>query len=312
MDSTEGAILFLGDLSDPWVVSIADVLPAPASVHRVDCSGDLPDRPFDSRRPPRVIVVHRHYGNAGDAKRIKSWRDPRASGNAPALLLCFSPYFRYEELESVSGLFDLIIPEATATDVLPGRVARLFDGKACPGSRAEGISFRIEMACGTDELGEVLVQRCADAGYRVEKVDDSSIGEDSRPRVSPVSTTERVLTIWEVPVLGQSWPERLDRRALATGPVIGLMGFADRSTVTLAKAKGACACLELPCDSDDLLDVIDRITRSIPLEKWPLPPRAEPPHVLPPRPRRRVSAPTNSAAAAPSLWSDHRPPSTIA
>jgi hypothetical protein len=301
MDLTEGAILFLGDLNDPWGVAMADVLPAPASVHRVDCSGDLPDLPFDSRRPPRLIVVHRHYWNAGDVKKIKSWRDSRASLSAPALILCFSPYFRYEELERVSGLFDLIIPEATATDVLPGRVARLIDGKASPGSRAKGTSFRIEMACGTDDLVEVLVQRCSDAGYRVEKVDDSGIGEDSRLRVSPVSTTERVLTIWEVPVLEQGWPERLDRRVLATGPVIGLMGFADRATVTLAKANGARACLELPCESDDLLDVIDRVTRSFPLEKWPLPPRAEPPHVLPPRPRRRVSTPTSCSHAAPSL-----------
>jgi hypothetical protein len=312
MGSNEGAILFLGDLSDSWVVAIADVLPAPASLQRVDCSGNLPDRPFDSRRPPRLIVVHRHHWNASDAKRIKCWRDPRASVSAPVLTLCFSPYLRYEELERVSGLFDLIVPEATATDVLPGRVARLFDGKAFSDPRAEGPSFRIEMSCGTDELGEVLVQRCAEAGYRVEMVEDSSIGEDLRIRVSPVSTTERVLTIWEVPVLEPGWPERLDRRVLATGPVIALMGFADRSTVTLAKAKGACACLELPCDSDDLLDVIERVTRSIPLEEWALPPRAEPPHHLPPRPRRRVSAPTRSSFVEPSLWSDHRPPSTIA
>jgi hypothetical protein len=300
MESSEGAILFLGDLSDPWVVAIADVLSAAASIQRVDCSGNLPDRPFDSRRPPRLIVVHRHCWNASDTKRIKFWRDRRASLSAPALTLCFSPYLRYDELERASGLFDLIVPEATATDVLPGRVARLFAAKASSDPREAGPSFRMEISCGTDELGEVLVQRCAEAGYRVEKVDDSRIGEDARVRVSAVSTTERVLTIWEVPVLEQGWPERLDRRVLATGPVIGLMGFADRSTVTLAKAKGACACLELPCDCDDLLDVIARVTRSIPLEKWALPLRAEPPHNLPPRPRRRVSAPPSSSLVEPS------------
>ncbi len=128
-------------------------------------------------------------------------------------------------------------------------------------------SFRVEIACGTDELGDSLVQTCTDAGYRVEKVDDSGFGEDLRAWVSPVATTERVLTIWEVPVLEPGWAERLGRRAVATGPIIGLMGFAERSTVTLAKANGACACLELPCDRDDLLEVIDRVTRSIPLGK---------------------------------------------
>jgi hypothetical protein len=312
MDSNEGAVRFLGDLSDPWVVAIADALPTRASIERVDCAGDLPDNPFDPARPSRAIVVHRHSWNAGQAKRIKSWRARRASGNAPTLILCFSPYLRYEELEQLVSLFDQIVPEATAMDVLPGRLARLIDGIASPGSRTETTSFRIDIACGTEELGEVLVQTCAQAGYRVERADDSRFGEDLQPRISPVSRTERVLTIWEIPVLEPSWPERLDRRARATGPVIGLMGFAERSTVTLARANGASACLELPCDSDDLLDVIDRVTRSISLDQWPLPPRAEPPHVLPPRSRRRASAPTNSCAAEASLWSDSRPSSTIA
>jgi hypothetical protein len=312
MESNEGAIRFLGDLSDPWVVAMADALPAPASLQRVDCSGDLPDRPFDPARPPRLIVVHRHCWNAGQAKRVKSWRVPRASGNTPTLILCFSPYIRYEDLEHLSGLFDQIIPEATAMDVLPCRVARLIDGKTLPGSRAGTTSFRIDIASGTDELGDVLVQTCAEAGYRVENTSDSRIGEDSPHRISPVSRTERVLTIWEIPVLEPSWPERLDRRARATGPVIGLMGFAERSTVTLARASGACACLELPCDRDDLLDVIGRVTRAISPAKWPLPPRAEPPHALPPRSRQRASVPTNSAPAAAALWSDQRPSSTIA
>jgi hypothetical protein len=97
---------------------------------------------------------------------------------------------------------------------------------------------------------------------------------------------ERVLTIWEVPVLEPEWAERLERRSRATGPVIALFSFADRMIVAGAKACGAIACLELPCNLDDLLDVIDRTTRSMPLESWPAPARLEPPHVLPPRPRR--------------------------
>jgi hypothetical protein len=311
MDSNDGRVLFFGDLSDPWVAAIVDSLPAAATIQRVNCSGDLPDLAFDPRHPPRLIVAHRHYANAADGKRIKTWRDSRGCRGMPALILCFSPYLRYTELERVSSLFDQTIPEATAADVLPGRVARLVAGQSEPELRTSSPSFRVEIACGTDELGDSLLQTCADAGYRVEKVDDSGIGEDLRVWVSPVATTERVLTIWEVPVLEPSWAERLGRRAVAAGPIIGLLGFAERSTVTLAKANGACACLELPCDRDDLLEVIDRVTRTIPPENWPLPPRAEPPHVLPPRSRRRVSALPNSLPGERSLWSDQRPPSTI-
>ena len=43
--------------------------------------------------------------------------------------------------------------------------------------------------------------------------------------------------------------------------MIALFGFADRETVTLAKAAGPIACLELPYHVDDLIDVIDRAAR---------------------------------------------------
>jgi hypothetical protein len=251
-----------------------------------------------------LIIIHRHHANAADVKRIKSWRDARTSRGSSALILCFSPYLRYAELERISGLFDQMVPEATAIDVLPGRVARLVAGGNITAPHAGGSSFRIEIACGTREVGEVLVETCLDAGYRAETVDESHVGEEMRPYVSPVSATERVLTIWEVPVLEAGWPDRIDRHATATGPMIALMGFAERSTVTFAKAKGASACLELPYDRDDLLDVIDRVVRSADPEKWPLPPRAEPSHVLPPRPRQRSSALTGTGVSDRSLWSD--------
>ena len=67
------------------------------------------------------------------------------------------------------------------------------------------------------------------------------------------------------------------------------MGFPDRQTVALAKSKGAVACLELPLNLDDLVDVIDRFARALYLEPPTLSARVEPPHLLPPRPRRRGS-----------------------
>ena len=81
MDSSEDALWFMGDLSDPWVVSIAEALARCASIVQVHCPGDLPDRPFDRTGPPRLIVVHRHRFTAVDAQRLKSTAIAPAAGD---------------------------------------------------------------------------------------------------------------------------------------------------------------------------------------------------------------------------------------
>ena len=130
MDTVEGAIWFMGDLSDPWVVSIADALPESRGVIRVDCAGDLPDRPFDPSHPPRLIVLHRHRLTRATPSGCADWREPAASGAPPALFLCVSPYVRYDELELWSGLVNLVLSEASAPDVLPRHIARVVEEPA--------------------------------------------------------------------------------------------------------------------------------------------------------------------------------------
>ncbi len=106
-----------------------------------------------------------------------------------------------------------------------------------------------------------------------------------------------------MPVLETQWCERLKHYSQSTGPVIALLGFADRTIVAEAKAHGAVACIELPYDVDDLIDVIDRTARNVPPASWPLPARVERPHFLPPRPRRRRQ-PREAPAPAPAPpWS---------
>ena len=70
------------------------------------------------------------------------------------------------------------------------------------------------------------------------------------------------------------------------GPVVALMGFADRKAVALARSKGAFACLELPLNLDDLIDVIDRFSRIAATESRPRPAGSNPPISSP-----RASAP---------------------
>jgi hypothetical protein len=307
-DASPCAVGFIGDLGDPWVAAIADALAACRTVHRVDHAGPLPAWPFDGGAAPRAVVIHRHKLGPADASRLEEWRSLNAD-RAPRLFLCVSPYVRYEELERWSGLAELVIAEGTAADVLPGRLARRLDGQGrrpCPGT----LPLRIEIAGGGDELCRALVDACVHAGYTARQVDEQEIGGSPRPRPRDRSgsAAERVLTIWEVPVLEPGWPPRLQWRVHRTGPVIALAGFADRAIVTRARQAGAVACLELPCDIDDLIDVVDRTVSTTPADSWPIPARVEPPHVLP---ARRRNARRHGGLVATSHWPDRGPLPTI-
>jgi hypothetical protein len=85
-----------------------------------------------------------------------------------------------------------------------------------------------------------------------------------------------------VPVLEAGWPELIEHRS-RLGPVIALLGFADRATVSLATARGAAACLELPFNVLDLIDVLDRVSRPMLIGGEPSGhARLESPHAVPP------------------------------
>ena len=99
MDAPRGAIWFFGDLDDPWVASIADAIPAIWGVKRYDCAGDLPERPFENGQSPALAVVHRGRITGRDFECLRTWRDRATMSAPPALILCTSPYLRYEELE---------------------------------------------------------------------------------------------------------------------------------------------------------------------------------------------------------------------
>jgi hypothetical protein len=285
MDNPDGAIWFFGDLCDPWVVAIADALPRSRVVTRIDCSSALPSGPADSGGSPRLIVVHRQRLVPGDAERLKEWRSTDGSGTAPALILCAGPYVRYEELERFSGLVDLVLSEATACDVISRHAARLLEGRP---PRAPGGGLRVFVASSNGELCRTIAEACAIAGYQVEQANDQMVGARVRSSAGAAPAGEALLTVWDVPVL-EEWTERLERHALEHGPVVALIGFPDRDTVALAKAKGAVACLELPLNLDDLIEVIDRCSRAFASGPRTAPGRAQPPHLLPPRSRRRAA-----------------------
>jgi len=299
MAAKTDAIGFIGDLEDPWVAGIADALPANLGVERLNCTGDVPEEPFGLGQLPRLIVLHRHQLSALDRARIKRWREQIEAEIKPAVVLCVSPYVRYEEIERVLGLVDQVVPEGTAADILPGRIVRYIKGPAARCPRGDGAHFAVEVSGRNEDLCRTLVEVCVRAGYRAAAVDDLHASDFVRAPSAELPRAERTLTIWEVPVLEPGWSEALERRALATGPVIGLLGFADRATVSRAKAKGAAACLDLPFEIEDLIDSVERAAGSRAPEQWPLPARAEPPHQLPPRPRRRTASRETSSVTPP-------------
>jgi hypothetical protein len=288
MDDSLGVVWFFGDLSDPWVGAIADALPYPASLIRVDCPSELSSSHKGAAIPPRLIVVHRARLVPADLERLKEWRRQVGSEPPPALMLCVGPYVRYDELEPFSGFVDLVLSEATACDVLARHAARLLDDHPIRSPRVEGNPNRILVASSNGELRRTIAEACATAGYRVEQASDEVIGEPVRSTSEQSITSGALVTVWDVPVL-EPWTDRLERHAREHGPVVALIGFPDRSTVALAKSKGAIACLELPLNLDDLIDVIERCARLLASEPQPMPGRVERPHILPPRSRRRAA-----------------------
>src|SRR5262249_25804194 len=150
-------------------------LPASLGLVRVDCPGDLPERPFDPSRSPQLIILHRHRLSAGDASRLRGWRATPA--DAPSLILCVSPYVRYEELERSSALANVVLPEAAALDVLARHVARLLQQSVVRPARGEAVPVRIEVAAANEDLAGVLVEACTRAGHRAQQVDERSVGE---------------------------------------------------------------------------------------------------------------------------------------
>ena len=262
MNDPGHSVWFVGDLDDPWVAAIADALPQ--EVARRACAGDLPDEWLDATSAPGTLVLHRALLTPHDAEWLATLRSGRA--DPPRVVLCVGPHARHAELERLALLVDEVVPEATARDTiarhLPGGEVR-----APTALRGSGPGRCVSVVSEHFELRETLAEACEVAGYLAKPARDLS-------EAAPGG-----LAVWDIPVLGTDWPRGLARRASA-GPVVALLGFADRATVGQARAHGASACLELPFDLADLVFVLDRLAAS----------RIEPAHEVPPPPaaaRRR-------------------------
>jgi hypothetical protein len=274
MAEPDRSVWFVGDLEDPWVSTIADVLPGRAG--RLSCASDLPEDWPPSDSGPALLVLHRALLTGHDLDWLRRFR--QRSEPPPRVVLCFGPYARYADLGRWLPLVDAALPEATARDTLAGRLVG--EGEEPP--RPPGPRPLVGAVSALADLRQTLAMACEAAGYPV------------RPAHEPSEVPEGALAIWDVPVLEPDW-----RRALAAlsrrGPVVTLMGFADRERVGQARACGASACLELPFEVADLIRALDRLALEHPAA-W----RGSAPHAVPP-------PPSSSRRSAPLLAARQRP-----
>lgn len=277
MAATTPTIGFAGDLSDPWVAAIARALSQFKVVSCREPDGGLPARAFDPDSGVGILVMHRSRLSTADVSRLEALRRDRGPDAWPRIVLCVSPYIRYAEIERCAPLVETVIPEATAADVLPSQIERMLERSPGGADRSRRGSTAVEVVSTDYELRRVLREAVAHAGFQATDADDPTPGPDGR-----------ALTVWDVPTLEPRWEERLERRCLA-GPVLALLGFADRAAVSQARQAGAAVCLDLPCALDDLIDALDRMSAKPHAHARP---RAEPAHATPPGPvaRPRMTA----------------------
>jgi hypothetical protein len=252
LDESDRAGWFVGDLTDPWVAAIADALPD--AVARVQCAGDLSEARLAERLAARTLVLHRAFLTPQDADCLTRLRSNLVP--APRVVLCVGPHIRSVDLERWSPLYDVLVPEATARDTVWRHVQGHEGRRTMPGLRP-----KVSVVSTNFELRHTLCEACQTAGYAATPAADWS------------KASSGGMAIWDIPVLDPSWPRTLAQRT-RTSVILGLLGFPDRATVSEARAAGASACLELPCDLDDLVCVLDRLATA----------RGEPPHDVPPPP----------------------------
>jgi hypothetical protein len=247
------AVHFFGDLSDSWVVKIADALPVDSK--RDDCPGLLPEQTPTAN----ILVVHRALLGANDSNILRHWRE-----HGPRIILCVGPNVRARDVELLGKSVDVILNDATASEIVARYVGS--HDHSDPISPRETLPLLAVVASGY-EMRRMLVDAAKVAGF------------PARGFATWDEATPSRLAIWDAPVLFPGWEKQLIEPSRKR-TVLAMIGFPDRYSVALARDAGAAACLDFPCDIADLAYVLDRLSAH---ESSSL--LIDGPHSVPPTPR---------------------------
>jgi hypothetical protein len=234
--------LIIGDPSDPWTSRLIDQSPRPRLI--LDTAAGLPDRWPDLARTATAVVVHTPTFDTRLAATLRLLRRDLTPGIP--FVLCQHPLNRYAQIEPHVALFSDVLTEATALEVL-GR--HLDPTRArCPAS------VPVLVVSNLNELGLWLAAAVRAAGFEPRLVRDwHSAGAEP-------------IAVWDFPVLDGIGDARLRREGRRRAVVV-VANFLDRSLVERLRSVGARACLDLPCDGDDLSHVLHRLASALPARR---------------------------------------------
>jgi hypothetical protein len=290
MDAPEPSIWFVADFDDPWVLKILGSLAGFPAFRQIQCSDTLPQALLDTHQSPDILILHRSRLTTADAVRLRKWKLDARSNSSPRIILSVGSYVRYAELESWMGLVELVIPEVAAVATLPLHLRRLGANSIDELPAIDRASYCVDVVSSDHQLSAVLNETCESAGFRSwsneRQLCGKSPGVDGAAALSVPD-----LMVWDVPVLQPNWSVQLAEYSRIC-PVVALLGFADRTVVSEAWVSRASACLEVPYDRDDLIDVLDRVAISVvsrSMARSAGQPRVESAHRVPPSPVWKVS-----------------------
>ena len=218
MDESHGAIWFFGDLSDPWVVSIADALPAVARrvAYRLLGRAAKPAcrRRFSASADRRASATAR----ASDAERLQGMARTDGSPSISCADSCASALTF--AMKSSSGIRDWSIwcfrkrppPMCSPACGPPARRAarpRAATGKQSCSSAGGKLERRIVVAPSPRPVPPPGI--ASNRPTTRSSVPECQSGTSREPPPS-----KSLLTVWDVPVL-EEWTERLERHALQLG-----------------------------------------------------------------------------------------------
>ncbi|MHC5543091.1 hypothetical protein ACYOEI_33125, partial [Singulisphaera rosea] len=156
---------FVGDLDDPWVAAIAEVLPR--DVVRVRCDEDWHTLFPPGTPGPETLILHRPILTALDADRLAAFKKERTP--ATRVILCTGPHARYADVDRCASAVDAIVSEATASDT----ILRHLRGRD---DHDSGLNKKSRPTVGVVsenvEWRRTLADACNQAGYRPLPVDD--------------------------------------------------------------------------------------------------------------------------------------------